>query len=1760
MHRMLVLILCILAVASVASAQVSDYAPPATVVEGSGTAAAAAMQSLHATLRAFEAKQAVPKPLPQSHNVDLWLGGIQYKSRMSPQWTDEVTGRRLRLATGFGRRDVVVEPSRTFGGASSPSWRVRPFREYGFGESQVVRVSPSGLDFGVQEACIPSLMTVEFSYRADTLDDGGVANDDSTSPTNSLTEQLPLEIHGIHIQDKQFLLAEVFAPITLSPGSVHTFHVLFLPHRHSSTTIHSAMTFQTSLGDVPYPLRGSGVPNRYRVSEFKASIAAGVQFDPTIDLYNPHPQMLRVTEVFTTEGFLHVELPKEHHIALDFINTGHTTVLIQGVSLQSPDSHISVIIQGSHAVAPMSRVQHGMVVSFGSTADAGTFTGNLIVHTNDTSGSGPDIWLNYTATKVNGGIAFAPEDVQFTSCGGAGRGLVLTNHFDTPVAIEMVQLVHPWLFALHNFTGNATADAGASWPPIYFDCVVLINDIPVTSPVRTHTTSHLLVQTNVSRHVVPLVLSSNRLTLETKHRRWQAVVVQEEDVNSSTSLPRRGFRLDLGNVSLSRHVAVNLTNFNPNTIAIHSIVPHLPSVEVYLERPTPHLAASVIAYEWVSAAPPTEGDDDDDGITTCDNVTSTCRRPSNSSHFDAPLSSTSTNSASIPPGFALPMILHITPASTPLIDVLAYTISTAYETIDVYLSYAPVQGTIAPTRRQLRTTSPLYPGRAEVVPLQVDSSFNFAVPITAIRVSDRRVQVLSQAAELKPNATTVVAQLIVSPAYAFGCASADKFADCMLPAPIGSGVVGGGGTTTRRTRSLSTFGQPVTQTDVDAHFQRLERFSHLQGDDSIVEVKVVVYTDLVAVAPVIVRMSLARPRLLVAIARTEPASTTSRTTRIGTSDDRNDIDVPLTHVGHVTKVWLSVTNPSNVTIDVGLALLASPPSYSSEQEEFNKKEGSGGRRIGGSGGFYACPSHSKQRVTATTASSCKDAWTSAVTAAAASTLSSSPPAREPVAAFFLSATHKPRSLAPGETVTLGPILFAPTAAIEFVGRVYLRNTLSHIEPIVVRGMGGQGHVVVRNNVVLESRADSYVTMLLENDGNVPLVVFGWSCPRCRVCDDVDDDASSGFCVQVAEDLIPLEVAPHGPPLALNVSFVSACSFSVERESMVWRTSAGDVAVPLHGIVTDLDQCLGTTRMSYLYRGFRWLVWTLFALVASQIMHYTVQIVWIDWHSPPADTSFGWSPPPHIDSNHLRPPPPLSSMSSFPLDPVDDSLLADQLQAIETQVLDSFTFAPIRSPAVQRLLDQRKAVAAALKDAPLKKKSKMKKPVAPPLSSPIVKEATEEGDAKLVLEATDDADRVQLAASGGEVMSHPKTSVTVKVAKDDADMSTLLESAPPLVPNNCETGTAHDNETTYVQGGWAKDGQVQPDMDTNRRDTAVVAHGGLGNAAVFPSTSQRVVGWVAELSMQDGDGGQDENEGGFAVTAIDTTTTSDEDNNNVLELDQDDHFGDYVAKERDVGGMEHAPRFDADGDDVIAVGGDEDDVIEDGDRMDSVDLSVDTTSSSSSSRTDPHDDDDVILDNDDVIAALDPFPRWSTNDSAFVECMNRHNTIAMDEIDQLMQEIHNETQAVVPREHALDGATSWTLSPDPHRHRPSASFPPPPGFSAADADPLAVSQAYSEMRLLHPPCPSWDTNAFRAPPMPPSYLPGRHHRPGFIGSHRQPPTTTPVESPHAYQECPPQQSMVRSLATRKVAVDSFRAESLHSESSSPMLPDGQFSFW
>ncbi|RHY25605.1 hypothetical protein DYB32_008202 [Aphanomyces invadans] len=1537
-----IVVLCLCCVIAVAA----EATPPGQSVprvDGIATT----VQHLRATLRAFEAMQAIPKPLPQSHHVEMWLGGVQYKSRMSPPWTDAATGRRVRFATGFGRRDVIVPvASSRSRGASATSWRARPFREYGFGDSQVVRVTPSGLDFGVQETCTPTLLSVQVSYRADALD---AEHGHDASPSHDVQ---PLDIHGIAIHDKQFLLADVFHAVTLQPGDVHTFYVLFLPHEHSAT-IESTLTFQTSLGDVPYAVRGSGVPNRYRASKLAASIAAGVRYDPVVHLYNPHHQPLRVTEVFTTEGFLHLELPKtpptssthpddtrpttgvweieagatkpvmqlsfvssvpghyrayvrvemdkghlilpveltvlseglhlgathlnfgvlvhddeEHHIAVDFVNTGRTTVLVKGVSLQTPDSRISVVIQGSHAVGPLSRVKHAMVVSYGS-IDPGTFTGMLIVHTNDTTvdpsthgrGHGGDIWLNYTATKVSGrGLAFAPHEVEFTSCGGAGRGLVLTNYFDTAVAIEMVQLADPSLFSLHNFTGNAVAEAGTSWPPIYLDCIMDVDGNGTTTsptlqwPVTTHTHSHLLVQTNVSRH-------------------------------------------------------------------------------------------------------------------------------------------------------------------------------------------------------------------------------------------------------------------------------------------------------------------------------RLQRFAELETQgDTVAEMQVVMYTDLVAVAPVVVRMPMARPRLV-----------GESTTHAGM------VEMPLTHVGNVSEMWLTVTNPSNVTIDVALALLASKDSD----------------EIGASGGFYTCPSPTK------VVAACKDTWKAAVASGDDAVA---------MPAFFLSSMDK-QTLAPGDTTTLGPILFAPSAAKEYVGRLYLRNTLSHIEPVVVRGQGGRGHVRVVNNAVLDSHAPPRV-IALENDGNMPLVVHGWSCPNCGKCSGHD----AGFCVQFpgssTSDAVPVELAPGGSRLSLNVSFVSGCRFNREVEVVVLHTSSGNVSVPLEGAVASpYRECLGTTRMSYLHAGGRVIVWGLFALIVSQIVHYTVEIVWLDCHASPADTNFGYTPPVATEA------------PAFP-DHVDDDALDDELQAIEAQVFESFTFAPIRSPAVQRVHDQRKA---ALAQKPTdKKKAKLKKALA----------ATTRPDAVRTAHATRTCsprnDVATVAAPVAPDESPSKNGPTASPRKErcNAEDAQLTPVSPHRAPPHTTRGAEHEQTTLSSTPSTTADGSdLQHDRGTAMKlknalsslppaiattthvehHPAELAHAVRASAHLPPArgASRQVPPVAQEFPQGVVHGPGSASHAACATYLVDQAKA---DHNEAADDAEDNGTSSVVTAA--CATVNDVAKICAAGNDTSTKC--EERVVEsdDGVRYTAGDNGSDTETgavdgdcSAESKSSDEDGTDNGADDTDDGIHATDASkldaedavddgsgsddPTWSADLDRVplhVDSTSRDNTIVLDEIDQLMQEVHNEQQFRWHEPSLLSpgrgNATHWHDELPPHsalRHdqfamprRPHTSFPPrsikspvaaPPGFSAADADPLAVSRTYAHLgQLRRPPHdnvppPMWDSQAFKAPLVlfGSSYFTG--HQAGRIGSRRPCRSNPPAERPSQRHDFEPfhrnafpgRERSLASLVDVDAPFESSRDVFLKSEMS-PLQRDSRFGFW
>ena len=84
--------------------------------------------------------------------------------------------------------------------------------------------------------------------------------------------------------------------------------VIFLPR--SLGGVSSSLLVQTSAGSFFYPVQGIGVASPYELQPFvNAVIPAGAMYELPISLSNPHAELLRVREVFTSEGFLHLSMP-----------------------------------------------------------------------------------------------------------------------------------------------------------------------------------------------------------------------------------------------------------------------------------------------------------------------------------------------------------------------------------------------------------------------------------------------------------------------------------------------------------------------------------------------------------------------------------------------------------------------------------------------------------------------------------------------------------------------------------------------------------------------------------------------------------------------------------------------------------------------------------------------------------------------------------------------------------------------------------------------------------------------------------------------------------------------------------------------------------------------------------------------------------------------------------------------------------------------------------------------------------------------------------------------------------------------------------------------------------------------------------------------------------------------------------------------------------------------------------------------------------
>ncbi|VDK54520.1 unnamed protein product [Gongylonema pulchrum] len=99
------------------------------------------------------------------------------------------------------------------------------------------------------------------------------------------------------------------ASTTVNPGDATTFSVVFLPRQEG--TIENVLFVHSSLGTFTYSVRGKGTGSAYRIRPLVGGKLPvnGTLISP-VQLHNPHPTTLRVTEIYTSGGDLHLELPQ----------------------------------------------------------------------------------------------------------------------------------------------------------------------------------------------------------------------------------------------------------------------------------------------------------------------------------------------------------------------------------------------------------------------------------------------------------------------------------------------------------------------------------------------------------------------------------------------------------------------------------------------------------------------------------------------------------------------------------------------------------------------------------------------------------------------------------------------------------------------------------------------------------------------------------------------------------------------------------------------------------------------------------------------------------------------------------------------------------------------------------------------------------------------------------------------------------------------------------------------------------------------------------------------------------------------------------------------------------------------------------------------------------------------------------------------------------------------------------------------------------
>ena len=151
----------------------------------------------------------------------------------------------------------------------------------------MITIVPSSLVFKLRPLCIPGEKMAQ-------LTNGGDAE---------------FSVFSVTTDSVHFRPCSSFKATTLAPGEALNISIVFLPRTIGS--VEGTLVIQTSAGGLLYQIHAQGVANPYRLHPFlSAKLPTGATYSPPIQVHNPHETTLQIKEVYTSEGFLHLNMPE----------------------------------------------------------------------------------------------------------------------------------------------------------------------------------------------------------------------------------------------------------------------------------------------------------------------------------------------------------------------------------------------------------------------------------------------------------------------------------------------------------------------------------------------------------------------------------------------------------------------------------------------------------------------------------------------------------------------------------------------------------------------------------------------------------------------------------------------------------------------------------------------------------------------------------------------------------------------------------------------------------------------------------------------------------------------------------------------------------------------------------------------------------------------------------------------------------------------------------------------------------------------------------------------------------------------------------------------------------------------------------------------------------------------------------------------------------------------------------------------------------